>query len=118
MISVLQCHARTNRGNETENMKGIKVIEEDRKVQDHRDLLDWSIYNNNGSKSELPVNMRFNEGHKLSIIVYSILLVFSAVANITVLKLLFKRRAKNPSKINTLLIHLAVADLLVSRLFI
>ncbi len=34
--------------------------------------------------SELPIDMQFNEGHKLAIITYSILMVFSAVANISV----------------------------------
>lgn len=34
---------------------------------------------------ELPINMRFNDAHILSITVYSILLVISSVGNITVL---------------------------------
>lgn len=34
--------------------------------------------------SELPIDMQFNDGHKLAIITYSILMVFSAVANISV----------------------------------
>lgn len=84
-----------------------------KKVQDHRNLLDWSITFNN-SADDVPINMRFNDGHKLSIIVYSILMVFSAIANITVLVIIVKRRRKTPSRINTMLMHLAIADLLVS----
>jgi len=34
--------------------------------------------------TELPIDMQFNEGHKLAIITYSILMIFSAVANISV----------------------------------
>lgn len=84
-------------------------------VQDHRNLLAWSKTNNTSNET-LPINMRFNDGHKLSISVYSSLMVFSAIANITVLVLLVKRRRKNPSRINTMLMHLAIADLLVTFL--
>lgn len=84
-------------------------------VEDHRNLRDWSITNETGGVlHHFPIDMRFNEGHKLSIITYSILMVFSGIANITVLVLLVKRRRKNPSRINTMLMHLAIADLLVS----
>jgi hypothetical protein len=68
---------------------------------------------------ELPLDMRFNEGHVLSIATYSVLLVISATGNITVLSLLLQRRRKTHSRINTMLLHLAIADLLVSiNLFI
>ncbi|XP_023310187.1 gonadotropin-releasing hormone II receptor [Anoplophora glabripennis] len=86
-------------------------------VQDHRNLLYWAkTYNQSNITLHLPINMRFNDGHRLSIIVYSILMVFSAIANITVLVLLVKRRRKTPSRINTMLMHLAIADLLVTFL--
>ncbi|CAH2009883.1 unnamed protein product [Acanthoscelides obtectus] len=86
-------------------------------VQDHRNLLDWSVTNETGGvQHHLPISMRFNDGHRLSIAVYSVLMVFSAVANITVLVLLAKRRKQSPSKINTMLMHLAIADLLVTFL--
>lgn len=85
-------------------------------VQDHRNLVNWpKTYNQSNITLHLPINMRFNDGHRLSIIVYSILMVFSAIANITVLVLLVKRRRKTPSRINTMLMHLAIADLLVSN---
>ncbi|CAH1121891.1 unnamed protein product [Ceutorhynchus assimilis] len=86
-------------------------------VQDHRNLLDWSeTTNTTDLEHHLPINMQFNDGHRLSITVYSVLMVFSAIANITVLVLLIKRRRQQPSRINTMLMHLAIADLLVTFL--
>ncbi|XP_030765127.1 gonadotropin-releasing hormone receptor-like [Sitophilus oryzae] len=82
-------------------------------VEDHRYLLDWTPETN---AENLPIYMRFNDGHKLSITVYSILMVFSAIANITVLVALIKRRRTNPARINVMLMHLAIADLLVTLL--
>ncbi|CAH0550375.1 unnamed protein product [Brassicogethes aeneus] len=84
-------------------------------VQDHRNRLGWAKASNL-TIEDLPIDMRSNDGHRLSIMVYSILMVFSAVANITVLVLLVKRRRKTPSRINTMLMHLAIADLLVTFL--
>lgn len=85
-------------------------------IEDHRILRDWSITNETGGAlHHFPIDMRFNDGHKLSIITYSILMVFSGIANITVLVLLIRRRRKHNSRINTMLMHLAIADLLVSN---
>lgn len=64
--------------------------------------------------SELPIDMQFNEGHLLSIVTYSILMVISIAGNTTVLVLIIERRKTNQSRINTLLLHLAIADLLVN----
>ncbi|XP_075216246.1 adipokinetic hormone/corazonin-related peptide receptor variant I-like isoform X2 [Lycorma delicatula] len=65
----------------------------------------------------VPIEMRFNDGHLISIIVYSILLIVSAIGNITVLCIILKRRRKTRSThINTMLMHLAIADLLVTFL--
>lgn len=64
---------------------------------------------------KLPYEMRFNEGSVITIVVYSILMVISAIGNITVLSIIVKRRRTSTSRINTMLIHLAIADLLVSR---
>lgn len=83
-------------------------------VQDHRQLLDWSTaFEKNVSADSLPIDMKFNAGHKLSIIGYSVLMVFSAIGNITVLILILRRRTKRPSRIHTMLMHLAIGDLLV-----
>ncbi|KAL3288022.1 hypothetical protein HHI36_002474 [Cryptolaemus montrouzieri] len=94
-----------------DNLDGIESL------QDSKNIMEIPVlYNNSSGDYELPINMRFNDGHRLSIIVYSCLFVFSAIANITVLVLLMKRRRKNSSRINTMLIHLAIADLLVTFL--
>ncbi|KAF7270171.1 adipokinetic hormone/corazonin-related peptide receptor variant I-like [Rhynchophorus ferrugineus] len=86
-------------------------------VHDHRNLHDWSDTSKTADRDhDLPINMIFNDGHRLSITVYSVLMVFSAIANITVLVLLMRRRKMNPSRINSMLIHLAIADLLVTFL--
>lgn len=80
-------------------------------VEDHRNLKEWSLA---GNSTHLPIDMRFNDGHLISIVVYSVLMVFSAIGNITVLVLIVRRRRASRSKINTMLMHLAIADLLVS----
>lgn len=43
-------------------------------------------------------------------------MVVSAIGNGTVLVLLIRRRLKSPSRIDTMLMHLAIADLLVTFL--
>jgi 7 transmembrane receptor (rhodopsin family) len=66
------------------------------------------------SLPELPPDMRFNEGHRIKIIGYSVLMSISAVENILVLVLLCLRRPM--SRMNRLLISLTVSDLLVTFL--
>lgn len=56
------------------------------------------------------VEIRFNR----STWHFSILMILSSIGNITVLVLLLKRRLKRPSRIDTMLTHLAIADLLVT----
>ncbi|XP_054277217.1 adipokinetic hormone/corazonin-related peptide receptor variant I-like [Macrosteles quadrilineatus] len=73
---------------------------------------DWR----NISGYEIPIDMRFNAGHVVSIVFYSILFVFSAIGNITVLSIILRRRRNSSSRINTMLMHLAIADLLVTFL--
>ncbi|XP_043276767.1 gonadotropin-releasing hormone II receptor isoform X2 [Venturia canescens] len=65
---------------------------------------------------EPPIDMRFNEGHLVSIVTYSVLMVISIAGNTTVLVLICKKRRTNRSRINTMLIHLAIADLMVTLL--
>ncbi|KAK3932547.1 Gonadotropin-releasing hormone II receptor [Frankliniella fusca] len=66
--------------------------------------------------TELPLDMQFNGGHMVSIVFYPILMVISAVGNITVFVILLRRRKKGRSRINNMLLHLSIADLLVTFL--
>lgn len=70
---------------------------------------------NASTTPELPIDMRFNEGHVVSIVVYSVLMVISIAGNATVLVLILQRKRSDRSRINTMLLHLAVADLLVIK---
>ncbi|VVC93293.1 unnamed protein product [Leptidea sinapis] len=66
------------------------------------------------SSDELPLDMQFNHGHVISITVYSVLMVVSATGNLTVLsQLVRRRRAGRASRLDVLLMHLAVADLMI-----
>jgi hypothetical protein len=58
--------------------------------------------------------MKFNDGHRMSIFTYSILMAVSAAANITVLVNILKRRRALRFGNNYMFLHLAIADLLVS----
>ncbi|XP_043255061.1 gonadotropin-releasing hormone II receptor [Colletes gigas] len=71
---------------------------------------------NNSNNVELPIDMRFNEGHVVSIIIYSALMIVSAVGNTTVLVLIMRRKRASKSRIHIMLMHLAIADLLVTFL--
>jgi len=62
--------------------------------------------------AELPIELRFNDGHLVTIITYSILMVISAIGNISVLTIIKKRKSK--SRIQNLVMHLSIADLFVS----
>ena len=67
------------------------------------------------SSEELPPDMVFGEAQVISISVYSALFVASGVLNLRVLRnLLRARRHVGLSRLNHLLIHLVLADLLVS----
>uniref|UniRef100_A0A8D8LBA0 Gonadotropin-releasing hormone II receptor n=1 Tax=Cacopsylla melanoneura TaxID=428564 RepID=A0A8D8LBA0_9HEMI len=61
-------------------------------------------------------NLVFNSGHVVAIATYSVLMVISAIGNITVLSTILRRRRKTRSRINTMLMHLAIADLIVTFL--
>ncbi|KAL2712038.1 adipokinetic hormone/corazonin-related peptide receptor variant I-like isoform X1 [Vespula squamosa] len=72
--------------------------------------------NSTKEEFELPIDMRFNEGHIVSIVTYSVLMGISAIGNITILFLILRRRRSSKSRIYTMLMHLAIADLLVTFL--
>ena len=67
--------------------------------------------------SMLPIDMTFNDGHIVSIATYSVLLIISVCGNITVLVNLIRRRHISNPRVNIMLTHLAIADLLVSSKF-
>lgn len=61
----------------------------------------------------LPHDLTFTEGHLLTIIVYAVLILISAAGNGIVLTVMWRRRRKARARINLMLMHLAIADLLV-----
>ena len=65
----------------------------------------------NTSEAELilPDDMQFNTSSVISIVGYSILFVVSSIANCSVLMILIRRYKKTKSRVNLLLIHLAIA---------
>ncbi|XP_019882946.1 gonadotropin-releasing hormone II receptor isoform X2 [Camponotus floridanus] len=65
---------------------------------------------------ELPDDLRFNSGHLVTIVTYSILMVISAAGNITVLIMTIIKKRKSKSRIHILIMHLSIADLLVTFL--
>jgi len=68
---------------------------------------------NDTTYAELPDDMRFNDGHMVTIFTYSILMMISAAGNITVLITTIIRKRKSKSRIHTLVMHLSIADLFV-----
>ena len=69
------------------------------------------------TQTELPLDMQFNSGHVISIVGYSFLFVISSICNCSVMLILIRRYKKTKSRVNLLLIHLAIADLLVTFLY-
>ncbi|GLH04293.1 Cardioacceleratory peptide receptor [Gryllus bimaculatus] len=65
---------------------------------------------------QLPRDMTFNSGHVVSIACYSALMVASAAGNLTVLTIILRQRGRARSRVNHMLMHLAIADLLVTFL--
>ena len=59
-------------------------------------------------------DMKFNDGHRMAIVTYSVLMVVSAVGNLTVLITILRRRRALRMSNNHMFMHLAIADLLVS----
>ncbi|KAL0113555.1 hypothetical protein PUN28_012610 [Cardiocondyla obscurior] len=73
-----------------------------------------SLKCNDSAYEELPIELRFNDAHLVTIITYSILMVISAIGNISVLTIIKKRKSK--SRIQNLVMHLSIADLFVTFL--
>ncbi|XP_055639936.1 adipokinetic hormone/corazonin-related peptide receptor variant I [Toxorhynchites rutilus septentrionalis] len=89
---------------------------QDTSGENRESSISWMIRNGSENNSSLPIDMQFNAGHQLQIIVYSILMIISAIGNITVLTLIIRRRIKTHSRIDMMLTHLAIADLMVTFL--
>ncbi|ODM93261.1 Gonadotropin-releasing hormone II receptor [Orchesella cincta] len=71
----------------------------------------------NSSERRLPIDMRFNNGHLLSVILYPILMTLSAIGNIAVFSVILRLRLKGKlNRIHLLVLHLTIADLLVTFL--
>ena len=82
-------------------------------------LLDSTLMNDEDKgpvppKPTLPIDMTFNDGHVVSIATYSVLLAISVCGNVTVLCNLTGRKHVTNPRVSIMLIHLAIADLLVS----
>ena len=68
----------------------------------------------NRSNFTLPADMRFGEAQIISITVYSIMFVIGLTTNLVSLYFLARGNKERRNRMRLLLIHLAVADLLVS----
>lgn len=77
-----------------------------------------SAFNGTDVYQNLPHDLSFNEGHVVTIVTYTILIIISTIGNVTVLTAMWRRRKKSRTRINTMLMHLAIADLLVSNYFL
>lgn len=95
-----------------EQLTMVDQIQEINKPQDWEYVVEKD--NSTFKNYTLDPHMQFNEGHVVSIVAYSILMVIAAVGNITVLVILLRRRRNVRSRINTMVMHLAIADLMVS----
>lgn len=74
------------------------------------------VANDNCTPTDLPLDMQFNEGHVLLITCYSAIMVVSLVGNLCVLRaILDGSRRQRKSRVNYMLLHLAIADLIVSK---
>nr|AVA26880.1 red pigment concentrating hormone receptor [Carcinus maenas] len=72
----------------------------------------FNVYNDSRS---LPIDMRFNDGHILLISCYSCLFFISLIGNLCVLRaILGGGRKHRKSRVNLMLLHLAIADLIVT----
>ena len=71
------------------------------------------------TNATMPPDMVFSDAHVISICGYSVLFVVSATLNLQVLSnLLRAKRHVGLSRLNTLLLQLVLADLLVRRKFV
>lgn len=75
------------------------------------------LQDNNNNNDPIPSDLLFNDSNLLSVIVYAILCVISAVGNTTVFGTLWRFRrlqSRSSSTVNLFVMHLSVADLIVT----
>ncbi|CAL4059319.1 unnamed protein product, partial [Meganyctiphanes norvegica] len=71
------------------------------------------------ANSSMPIDMIFNSSHVLQISCYTVIFVVSLVGNLCVLKaILGGGRKQRKSRVNLMLLHLALADLIVTVVMI
>ena len=75
------------------------------------------VHADNTTTTKLPLEMQFNSGLVISIVGYSFLFVVSSICNCSVMIILIRRYKKTNSRIDLLFINLAIADLLVTFLY-
>uniref|UniRef100_T1J812 G-protein coupled receptors family 1 profile domain-containing protein n=1 Tax=Strigamia maritima TaxID=126957 RepID=T1J812_STRMM len=89
-------------------------------------IMDWNLTSSEMTFSEqirpnlsltLPLHLTFTRDSLIRVSVYGILFVVAAVGNLTVLITLLKNRRRR-SRINMMILHLAVADLIVTFIMI
>ncbi|KAK7085929.1 hypothetical protein SK128_011049, partial [Halocaridina rubra] len=79
------------------------------------DIRNLNETNDNFSQTNvsLPIDMQFNDGHILQISCYSGIFIVSLIGNLCVLKaILGGGRERRKSRVNLMLLHLAIADLI------
>lgn len=67
----------------------------------------------NSSTTDLPPSLGFDDNAMTDIIVYCVLFIVAAIGNFTVFITLFRNRHRK-SRVNLMIMHLAVADLMVT----
>ncbi|KAK2144564.1 hypothetical protein LSH36_746g01090 [Paralvinella palmiformis] len=67
----------------------------------------------NGTVAPIPREMVFNDDSLVSVVTYVILFVIAAVGNLTVFVALYRNR-KRRSRVNLFIMHLSVADMIVT----
>lgn len=69
------------------------------------------------NSSAMPHDLMFNSQHAIEVVAYSVLFVIAAIGNLTVFVSLFRNRHRK-SRINLMIMHLAIADLIVTFIMI
>ncbi|UYV61840.1 GNRHR [Cordylochernes scorpioides] len=82
------------------------------------DLVALEIVTSNASNESLPNFLTFNDDSLREVVIYSILFVFAAAGNVPVFVSLLRNRRHRKSRIKLMILHLAIADLIVTFVMI